>query len=195
MSGMGFGDMMHASADRDTAEMAARREFQGELDRSRSLAREMMDIASGLYEQREALKRQLAVSDPDNALLIDEPLIERIKEASTKAFQAADRDNFEVPRVVGQSFPIPERKGVAQANSSVFLAAELDRYKVAYAGSLAHRKALEGQLRDFNPINPVIYNGPLIERIRLQGEAGYKSSGGNFEAAKQVGSDFPIPGR
>ena len=196
MYGQSFGDMMHASADRDRAVFAASQKYQGWLDESKAQSHRMMDIAAGLYGQREALKRQMAMSDPENPLLKDASLFERIKEAATKAFQMAERDNFEVPREVGNTFAVPGREGqAAHLSSPVYLAGELERMKLAYAGSLALRKALERQLRDLDAINPVIHDYALVERIRLQGESAYKLSGDNFDAARDVGKTFAIPGR
>ena len=63
---------------------------------------------AGVIAQRGAFAKQLAMYDPENPLLKDHFLIEKIKEAGATAYGISGQ-NFDAARQVGQSFSIDRR--------------------------------------------------------------------------------------
>lgn len=157
-----------------------------------------MNLANaGNLGVRYALAEQLSHADPDNPLLKDVSLVERIKAAAESAFKIAG-NHFDAAREVGRTFKIPGReKPILQKTAELNPkdAMELERVKEAHASSLALRSALAEQLRKLDPDNPILKDLMLIERVRKGGVAAFRINGDNFDSARIAGETFRIPGR
>lgn len=154
-------------------------------------AEEMTLHHAGNLGVRFALSTQLQRADPENPLLRDELLIERIKTAARAGFELKGRD-FEGARDVGRTFAIPGR-GPKRLLPPEIMRNDPETLKLAYAGAAAQRHALMAELRRLDPKNPLLIDKSLIERIRSAGEAAYKIAGENFAAAREVGDTFSVP--
>ncbi|MBQ0916853.1 hypothetical protein KBW71_00115 [Hydrogenophaga aromaticivorans] len=65
----------------------------------------------------------------------------------------------------------------------------------AIAANLGVRYALAEQLRRVDPENPLLVDDPLRNRLIEAAERAYHLAGRHFDAARQVGLSFAIPGR
>lgn len=63
----------------------------------------------------------------------------------------------------------------------------------ANAANLGVRSALAAQLELADPENPLVKDQSLIKRIQNAAESAYKKVG--FNAAREAGRSFPVPGR
>lgn len=147
---------------------------------------------------RFALATQLKLADPENPLVNDLSLLARVGSSARKEFKV--NSNFDAACDAGRSFPVPGR------DKETILAARRDlsnqpkpdeatAYAEAYAGTIALRNALAGQLGQLDPNNPLLQDLMLIERIRAAGTAAYKICGNDLTAAREVGNNFKVPGR
>lgn len=62
------------------------------------------------------------------------------------------------------------------------------------AGHLSMRGALATQLANYDPKHPLLHDDSLIERIKEAGTSAFRISNLDFEAARDVGKTFAIPG-
>lgn len=187
------------------------------------LAREMMDLAAGLTGVRSALAAQLEKHDPSHPLLKDVSLVERIKKAAVSAFRIAER-NLDAARDVGRTFAIPgydkpKLSPFAKAATATQLVAELVAMRPAaaaapaqvtepsiytnpaflelqqqYAASLAMRSALSEVVRQADPDHALLKDHMLQERIRKAGISAFVLSKLDYNAARNAGASFVLPG-
>lgn len=157
-----------------------------------NLALEMMDYAAENLGVRYALAEELAKFESNHPLITDDSLIERLKKAAVAAFHLVGRD-FNAAREAGRTFKIPGRE-VPKLQPPTLLKHDPEQIKQAYAGVIALRNALSEQLKRFDPDNPLLKDLFLQERIRNNAVAAYKTSGDNFDAAREVGRTFKVPG-
>jgi hypothetical protein len=155
-----------------------------------NLAEEYILACASNLGARSALAAQLKVADPENPLLKDASILEKLMDAAVAAFELADRD-FDAARKAGREFKIPGREPAAPQRSTL-LKQDPEQIKVAYAGVIALRNALSEQLKRFDPENPLLKDIYLQERIRTKAITAYKTSG-NFDAAREVGRTFVVP--
>lgn len=149
----------------------------------------MMDTNASNLAMRYSLALQLCMLDPDNPLLKDASLKERIFKAAETAFKISG-NNFDAAREVGRTFKIPGREKPIVPKEAL----ELERLQVTHASSMALRSALASQLRKFDPDNPVLKDLSVIERVRASGVTAFRA-GGTFDASRIAGENFRIPGR
>lgn len=156
-----------------------------------NLAEEYILANASNLGARSALAAQLQFVDPDNPLLKDPSLLEKLMDAALAAFELADRD-FDAARTAGRNFKIPGREPDATQRPT-FLKQDPEQIKLAYAGVIALRNALSEQLKRFDPQNPLLKDIALQERIRNNAVSAYKMNGDNFDAAREVGRTFVVP--
>jgi hypothetical protein len=169
------------------------------LDRANANVVEMNEANAGNLGIRCALEEQLRFIDPENPLLNDASLLERIKAASVSGLYAAG-NHFDGSREVGRTFRIPGReKGPPTRKVGP---ASLNDYKINttiakenYAAAISIREAAMEQLRKVDPNNPLLKDNMLVERVRSAGTVAFYLNGENFDAAREAGRTFAIPRR
>lgn len=72
---------------------------------------------------------------------------------------------------------------------------ELEEVNGANASNLGVRYALAEQLRRVDPLNPLLVDEPLRNCLMEAAERAFFLEGKHFDAARQVGRSFDIPGR
>lgn len=187
------------------------------------VARDMTDHAAGLTGIRSALATQLATFDPAHPLLKDDSLIERIKKAAVAAFRISKLD-FDAAREVGKTFAIPgyEKPRLSpfgKAATAAQLIDDLVKLRPAapvaptqatepsiytnpaflelqqqYAASLAMRSALSEVVRQADPDHALLKDHMLQERIRKAGISAFVLSKLDYNAARNAGASFVLPG-
>ncbi len=70
-----------------------------------------------------------------------------------------------------------------------------EEFKDHNAANLAHRYALQEQLRTLDPTNPLLIDRQLVERLQAAGSAAYRIAGNEWNAARELGRTFKVPGR
>ena len=83
-----------------------------------------------------------------------------------------------------------ENAAIANHNGELF-----EKISEANAANLAHRWALYEQLRTVDPMNPLLTDKLLVERLQAAGTAAFRAAGNNYDAASKLGRTFNIPGR
>ncbi|WP_371436197.1 hypothetical protein [Polaromonas sp.] len=168
------------------------------LDQANATIDEMNLANAANLGVRYALANQLAIVDPENPLLNDVSLVERLKAAAESAFKIAGQ-HFDAARDVGRSFKIPGRERASSPKQLVqppkLLKDDPEQLKDAYAGVIALRDAIAAQLMRLDPDNPLLKDILLLDRVRKCGIAAYRINGENFDSAREAGRTFQIPGR
>ena len=199
---MAIGGAMHRAADAElqTHEwFKAYGECKAELDET-----ELANAAN--LSVRYALVEQLKRHDPANPLLTDKSLLERLMSAAKSAFSVAERAKcFDAARDVGRTFKIPGREGplrvippsipVVPKPSTAQDETNPQFMRDQYSGSLALREALAAALRKVDPDHPLLKDTMLTERVRKAGIFACRMAGGHYQAARDTGREFDIPGR
>lgn len=72
---------------------------------------------------------------------------------------------------------------------------QLEEIYGANASNLGVRYALAEQLRRVDPLNPLLVDEPLRNNLMEAAERAFFLEDKNFDAARQVGRSFDIPGR
>ena len=67
--------------------------------------------------------------------------------------------------------------------------------QAANAANLATRYALATQLERHDPMNPLLVDKSIVERIQAAAESAFITAGHDYNAARDVGRTFKIPGR
>ena len=158
---------------------------------------EMNEAHAGNLGIRCALQEQLRHVDPNSPLLKDSSLLERIKAAAISGFYAAS-EHFDGAREVGRTFKIPDReKGPPPPVAALVPMPGFDvaKLRAENAGLLALRAALVRQLRANDPKNPLLGDPMLQMKIQGAGITAFIMNKENFEAAREAGKTFAIPGR
>lgn len=167
------------------------------LDKANATIEEMNLANAANLGVRYALANQLAIVDPENPLLNDVSLVERLKAAAESAFKIAGQ-HFDAARDVGRSFKIPGRERASPkqlVQPPKLLKDDPEQLKDAYAGVIALRDAMAAQLLRLDPDNPLLKDILLLDRVRKCGIAAYRINGENFDSAREAGRTFQIPGR
>ena len=161
-------------------------------------ANKMVDKAAEYAAMRHALAEQLAVYDPQNPLLKDQILIEKLQSAAVSTLRTNDL-NFDAVREVGRTFKIPGRENPlanpAAPKGPLALKDDIVQLRATYAGTIALRDALSRQLHMADPENPLVDDIILKERIRSAGICAYVMNGNDFDSARHAGRTFQVPGR
>ena len=85
-------------------------EYERRITSLREVAVDGQDIAAKIYGIREALIVQLERYDPNNPVIKDDALVERIKNAAVSAFRVGSPD-FERAKEAGRTFRVPGHEG------------------------------------------------------------------------------------
>ena len=175
-------------------------EYAGQVEKR---AADAEDAIAQNLAIRFALAAQLERIDPDNPLLKDAMLLERLKKAGSTVFAVTD-NSYDAAREVGRNFKVPGREGPfvpppsparARMLPPTLMKQDNSIMNQAYASTLAHRNALVEQLKRVDPNNPLLKDAFLVESIRTAGAAAYTLHGESFDAARAAGSAFNVPGR
>lgn len=181
---------------------------------------EGQEYAAGVVGVREATFVQLARFDPNNPILKDTSLIERIKKAAYAAFKI-DGLNYGAAREVGRTFRIPGAEGPVRSSApaapavvSPFARAAIPAAPAAalpptleavhkhpahvelqqqYAGSLALRAALSEVVKQLDPNHPLIKDHFLQSNIRRAGLTAFTLANMDYNAARSAGVSFVLP--
>jgi hypothetical protein len=144
-------------------------------------AREAEDWNAKNLAIRFALAEQLSKLDPDNPLLANVLLLERLKNSGQVAFDISGRD-YDAAREAGRTFSIPER---ANTKHSTKEAAE----------NIVFRAALAKELERLDPENPLLKDATVKARLSNLARLTFDVSKGNFDAVRDVASGFEaVPG-
>ena len=79
---------------------------------------------------------------------------------------------------------------VAQENADI-----ADDMMLSNAANLGVRYAFAGQLEKVDPKNPLLSDTMLLERLKEAAIAAFEVSNRSWDAAREAGRTFPIPGR
>ena len=90
---------------------------------------------------------------------------------------------------------LANRNAQEWADLATELGRRLEESDEAIAVNLGVRYALADQLRRVDPTNPLLIDEPLRNRLIEAAEQAYHLAGKNFDAARQAGLTFDIPGR
>ena len=74
------------------------------------------------------------------------------------------------------------------------LKAAFDRIELGNAANLGSRYALAAQLERHDSKNPLLIDRSLMERLQAAAESAFINGGKDFDAARDVGRTFKIPG-
>lgn len=85
--------------------------------------------------------------------------------------------------------------GKAASDSVQAYRAALDKMQLANASNLTIRYALAKELQKVDPGNPLLNDKMLRERLMEAGAKAFSISDLDFDAAREVGRTFKIPGR
>jgi hypothetical protein len=129
--------------------------------------------------QKYALISQLKTLDPDNPLLVDKSLVERIRKSALLAFSLAKSAHFNAAREAGSAFAIPER---SNTKHSVKEAAE----------NIAFLTVMTKELERLDPENPLLKDEMVKARLSNIAQLTFEVSKGNFEAVREAASGFTI---
>ena len=173
-------------------------EYAGQVEKR---AADAEDAIAQNLAIRFALAAQLERIDPDNPILKDTMLLERLKEAGSSVFAVTD-SNYDAAREVGRTFKIPGREGPfvppptparARMLPPTLMKQDNPIMNLAYASTIAHRNALVEQLKRVDPNNPLLKDAFLVESIRNAGAAAYTLNDDSFDAAREAGTTFSVP--
>ena len=106
----GFFNDMDMAVQRDSYQKAFNR-YEERIAEINDIAISGQDTAASLYGHREALIAQLERYDPNNPLIKDNSLIERIKKSATSAFRLGKPLDWGNAKNVGRTFRIPGHEG------------------------------------------------------------------------------------
>lgn len=143
---------------------------------------------------RFALANQLEKCDPDNPLLKDQKLVQQVMDAALAEFKRRG-DHYDGAREAGRNFPVPPSPTKRMQPPVLLGNTQAEHFKEGYAGVIALRNAFSEQLRKLDPENPLLTDTALVERIRKNGVSAFRLGGDSFDAARDVGTSFSIPGR
>lgn len=73
--------------------------------------------------------------------------------------------------------------------------AELEDYHLLVAANLGARAALVNQLAYYDPQNPILVDGALLEQVKKAAEIAFTKAGKKWSAASEAGRTFVIPNR
>lgn len=192
-------DMAIGMANRNAHEWANNAEsWKAEAVRVSTMYNELADVNAANLGMRYALMTQLAQIDPENPLLKDKSLVERIFKAAETAFKINNQD-FNASREAGRTFKVPGREPgwnkPRVAPPELLKNQSVAYLQEAYAGSLAQRYALATQLKRADMLNPLLKDAALFERVRSSGVVAYRMNGDDYESAREAGRTFVVPGR
>ena len=188
-------DMAINGANRRANEWA---DYAGRVEKRAEVAE---DANAANLAVRCALAAQLARVDPDNPLFKDNDLQDQVQDAGSKAY-ADNGCDYDKAREAGCTFIIPGRTEPYDPLSTISPGGLMMSYKDviasmrrAFAGAVAHEAVLTAQLASADPDNPLLKNAFLVENIRTAGAEAYTLNGESFDAAREAGSAFNVPGR
>lgn len=213
-----MGDMQRAM-DRNYADNQNRNieQLYATIQRLEAEIDEGREYAAGTLGVRSAGFTQLARYDPENPILKDKSLLERIKKAAISAFKTSGLD-YNAAREVGSSFRIPGHEGpVSQPQLAPTVASPFARAVGApaaaqrpslsavhshpahvelqqqYAGSLALRAALSEVVKQLDPDHPLLKDLYLQSSIRKAGITAFTLGKLDYDAARSAGVSFVLP--
>lgn len=155
-------------------------------------AEDMRNFAAENAAVRYSLATQLSMVDEKNPLLIDAGIVEKIGKEGISAFRK--KLHFEEAREVGRRFKIPGREKGPPALVPM-PGFDVVKLRAENAGLLALRAALVRQLLINDRTNPLIGDPMLQMKIQGAGITAFTMNKENFEAAREAGKTFAIPGR
>ena len=208
----GFWNDMDMAIQRDDFQKAVQI-YESRIANLNDVAIDGQDTAAGLYGHREALLQQLARCDPNNPLIKDESLIQKIKKAAISAFRLGKPLDYGNAITVGLTFCIPGHEGPDKALAEALTAAELLEKQLAvtkqeleearqgsviwaknYAGAYAVQQVFFHALEQLVPDHPLVKEAELRKSFNSAGVDIFIKNGYDINAvfyAIQAGGKKP----